>query len=182
MQDNHGDLDISSAGRELCTKRMRSVRGAIRAVFSLATLVAASGAMAQSCLTGCDGDGSINVYGYYTSWDWCSQIGSCWADSDPYTGWGADPADEGGTYPAMATLVSDPHHDCQDPINERVRAAQQFLLDMHITNNGQELTILLSDGGQDMYTLQVQTTGNTTTITTFVSTTCRQSTGVRGGT
>ena len=58
-EDAHADIDLRSIGREIGTRRMRSLRSAVRAVFSLASLVVGTDALAQGgpCLTSCDDDG-----------------------------------------------------------------------------------------------------------------------------
>ncbi|HJU40565.1 MAG TPA: hypothetical protein VJ724_13395 [Tahibacter sp.] len=94
--------DLESIGREIGTRRMRSVGMAVRAVFSIVSMVGASSALAQGgpCLTSCD-DG-----GWLPGWDITPPGGwdnGGFGGSDPCAGNWCDggggndvPPDEGG--------------------------------------------------------------------------------------
>lgn len=122
-------VEIASIGTELSTRRMRTLRGAIRAVFTLVAMASAGGAVAQGgvCQTGCDDD-ELPPW-IITPGDG----GGGWSPSDPCGGFSCDgggndvPPDEGGgsNPPRQPTAcesfltANQPPQGCR--INERTR-------------------------------------------------------------
>lgn len=166
------DFDLQSIGREIGARRMRSVGAAVRAVFSLASMVVASDALAQGgpCLTSCDDGGWLPGWiitppgdnGGFGGNDPC---GGHWCDG----GGGNDiPPDDvgGGTTTPVAGIIrrvpNNPYSNnpatCSSDEMERVIHAQQDIAlyySEHMTTvrRGDIMEVEYDDGSKERYIL-----------------------------